>query len=295
MRIYHAAVNVYVLNEYKKRFPKSDVHVLRAHSHKNGDDRLLRTTHRFKCASLYYDSGTYYFYKVAEFPGSPVNFNSYLSYLKYYSKHYDRVFNFDCDFGDEGFDTNIFYQQRLEDEGLDPVPVVHSIHGDEIDYYIEQGYEDVALGSPQITDFGTLAYVMNKFKGTKIRVHLFGNTRFDFLTEFPIYSCDSSVWAQAARFGEIVWWNPWKKGPNQTDRVYIEEYYHEEPKHNRLSVYQYQTELLSYLYDELNITLIDLLGLDGTLYKQLVNLHHYLKLEDIVNQIHRQKGFWTAE
>jgi hypothetical protein len=295
MRIYHAAVNVYVLNEYKKRFPKRDVHVLRAHSHKNGDDRLLRTTHRPKCASLYYDSGTYYFYKVAEFPGLPVNFNSYLSYLKYYRKYYDRVFNFDCDFGDEGFDTNIYYQKRLEDEGLDPVPVVHSIHGDEIDYYIEQGYEDVALGSPQITDFGTLAYVMNKFKGTKIRVHLFGNTRFEFLSEFPIYSCDSSVWAQAARFGEIVWWNPLKKGLNQTDRVYIEEYYHEEPKRNRLSVCQYKTELLSYLYDELNITVDDLLGPDGALFKQLVNLHHYLKLENIVNQIHRQKGFWTAE
>jgi len=164
MRIYHAAVNVYVLNEYKKRFPNREVHVLRAHSHKNGDDRLLRTTHRSKCASLYYDSGTYYFYKVAEFPGSPVNFNIYLRYLKYYRKYYDRVYNFDCDFGDEGFDTNIFYQKRLEDEGLDPVPVVHSIHGDEIEYYILQGYEDVALGSPQITDFGTLAYVMNKFK-----------------------------------------------------------------------------------------------------------------------------------
>ena len=295
MRIYHAAVNVYVLNEYKKRFPNREVHVLRAHSHKNGDDRLLRTTHRSKCASLDFDSGTYYFYKAAEFPGSPVNFNSYLRYLKYYRKYYDRVFNFDCDFGDEGFDTNIFYQKRLEDEGLDPVPVVHSIHGDEIDYYIEQGYKVVALGSPQITNFGTLAYVMNKFKGTKIRVHLFGNTRFEFLTEFPIYSCDSSVWVQAARFGEIVWWNPWKKGPNQTDRVYIEEYYHEEPKRNRLSVHQYKSELLSYLYDELNITMDDLLGLDGALFKQLVNLHHYLKLEDIVNEIHKEKGFWTAE
>ena len=295
MRLQPAGMNVKVLDEIKKHLPKRDIHVLRAHSHRNIDDRLLRTTHRSKCASLDYDSGTYYFYKAAGFPGAPVNFNSYLRHLKYYRKYYDRVFNFDCDFGDEGFDTNIFYQKRLEDEGLDPVPVVHSIHGDEIDYYIEQGYKVVALGSPQITNFGTLAYVMNKFKGTKIRVHLFGNTRFDFLTEFPIYSCDSSVWVQAARFGEIVWWNPWKKGPNQTDRVYIEEYYHEEPKRNRLSVHPYKTELLSYLYDELNITMDDLLGLDGALFKQLVNLHHYLKLENIVNQIHRQKGFWTAE
>jgi hypothetical protein len=301
MRIYHAAVNVKVLNAYKNLYPKRKIHVLRAFSHHNDDDRLLREVHRSKCASLDLDSGTFYLYNSGRYPSlfdtSPshsISFNRYLQYLNYFREHYNRVFNFDCDFGDEGFDTNIFYQQRLEDEGLDPIPVVHSIHSGEIQHYIKQGYGDVALGSPQITDFGTLAYVMHKFKGTKIRVHLFGNTNFEFLTEFPIYSCDSSVWVQAARFGEIVWWSPWKKGPNRTDRVYIEEYYHEEPKRNRLSMYPHKTELLSYLYDELNITMDDLLGPDGTLFKQLANLHHYLKLEDIVNDIHRENGFWTA-
>jgi hypothetical protein len=39
----------------------------------------------------------------------------------------------------------------------------------------------------------------------------------------------------------------------------------------------------------------DLLGIDGALYKQLVNIHHYLNLQDKVNDIHREKGFWTAE
>jgi len=302
MRIQPAAPNVRVLKVIKRLRPASKIHALRAFSHLNDDDRLLRTTHRSKCASLDCDSGTFYAYNSGGYPNlfktdsnRSIGFNKYRQYLRHFRKYYDRIYNFDCDFGDEGFDTNIFYQKRLEDEGLDPVPVVHSIYGDEIDYYIEQGYETVALGSPQITNFGTLSYVMSKFKGTKIKVHLFGNTRFEYLMNFPIYSCDSSVWVQAARFGDIVWWNPFKPGFNKTERVYIEEYYQETPKRNSLSTYRHKTELLKYLDRELGVTMNDLLGPDGALFKQLVNLHHYLNLQDIINGIHREKGFWTAE
>jgi hypothetical protein len=39
------------------------------------------------------------------------------------------------------------------------------------------------------------------------------------------------------------------------------------------------------------VTEPDLLGPDGDFYKQLVNLHYYVRLEDILNHIHRQKGF----
>ena len=302
MRIYHAALNVKVLNMYKRIYPKRKVHVLRAFSHHNDDDRLLRDVHRSKCESLDLDSGTFYLYNSGRYPNlfdtsssHSVSFNRYLEYLRYFREHYDRMYNFDCDFGDEGFESNIFYQKRLEDAGFNPVPVVHSIHSDEIDYYIEEGYEEIALGSPQITDFGTLNYVMYKFKETKRKVHLFGKTKFDFLINFPIYSCDSSVWVQAARFGEFTWWNPWKEGPNKTDRVYLEEYFQEKPKGKSISRYSRKAELLAYLKDELGVTMNDLLGPDGTYFKQLANLHHYLKLEDIVNEIHREKGFWTAE
>ncbi|WP_419657530.1 hypothetical protein Dvar_66760 [Desulfosarcina variabilis str. Montpellier] len=302
MRIYHAALNTKVLNAYAKLYPDRDIHVLRAFSHHNDDDRLLRDPYRSKCASLDLDSGTFYLYNSGEYPNlfdtcpsHQVNFNRYKDYLTHFSKHYDRIYNFDCDFGDDGFDTNIYYQKLLETAGFNPVPVVHSIHSDEIDYYIREGYENVALGSPQITDFGTLSYVMDKFKETRIKVHLFGNTKFDFISNFPIYSCDSSVWVQAARFGEIAWWNRWKKGLNRTDRVYLEEYFQEKPKSKPISTYPRKTELLAYLDNELGITMDDLLGPDGTYVKQMVNLHHYLKLEDRINKIHEQKGFWTAE
>lgn len=302
MRIYHAGLSVRVLTEYKKRLPDRDIHVLRAFSHFNNDDRQLRTEYRSLCASLDFDSGTFYLYNSGGYPkpfGSSsipsITFNGYLEYLKSFSHHYDRFYNFDCDFGDEGFDTNLFYQKRIEDAGFNPVPVVHSIHGEEIKTYIEQGYPQIALGSPQITDFGTLSYVMNKFKDTTIKVHLFGNTTFDFLANFSIYSCDSSVWAQAAKYGDIAWWNPLKTGLNKTERVNIEEYYHDQSKGHSISTYRHKTELLEYLDRELGITMDDLLGPDGSLFKQMANIHHYQNLQGIINEIHRKNGFWTAE
>jgi len=292
MRIYNAALNIKVLLSYRKLYPKRIIYVLRSYANRNKEDQLFRTIHRKKCSKLDLDSGTYSLNNKTD---SSITFNGYLGYSKRYGQYYDRIYNFDCDFSDEGFDTNIYYQKRMEDAGLNPVPVVHSIHNHEVDYYIKQGYETVALGSPQITDFGTLSYIMNKFKGTKIKVHLFGNTSFEFLAYFPIYSCDSSVWAQAARFGEIVWWNPNKKGQNKTERIYIEEYMSHDSKANPISSYLHRAELLKYLYEEIGVTESDLLGYDGTLFKQLVNVHHYLRLEEIINQIHREKGFWTAE
>ncbi len=296
MKIYLADLNIPVFREYKKRLPENKIHVLRAYGCRSKDDQLFRTVYKDDCAGLDYDSGAFSLNNSQEISREDISFRGYLDYVKAYHSSYERIYNFDCDFGDEGFDTNIYYQKRMEDDGLEPVPVVHSINNnDEIDYYIQEGYETVALGSPQITDFGTLAYVMGKFKGTRIKIHLFGNTDFEFLTSFPIYSCDSSNWAQRSRFGEVMWWNPHKVGINKSDSVYIEEYTPPRENVKPLSEYEFKDEFLQYLNDELDLSEDDLLGVDGTLYKQLANVHYYLKREEEVNRIQKMKGFWTAE
>jgi len=295
MKIYHAAITIKVLTEYKNRYPDKKIHALRSYGTRNHEDHLFRTIYRDACASLDLDSGAFSINNREANAGLNINFNGFMEYAKLHKKYYSRIYNFDCDFSDEGFETNIFYQKRMEDEGLAPVPVVHSIYDDEAEYYIKGGYETVALGSSQITDFGTLSYVMGKFRDTEIKIHLLGNTKFEFLTSFPIYSCDSTGWATRAKFGEIKWWNPKKSGLNKTDTIYLEEYIPQRPNVIPLSEYQYREDLGQYLWKDLGITEKDLLGPYGTYLKQVANLHYYLKLEEVVNQIHRQKGFWTAE
>ena len=291
MRIFQASLSSRIFKRYKKLYPNRKIHVLRSYGNRDNDDQLFRTILRKQCSGLDLDSGAFSLNNRQQGSGPDINFNGYMQYAKTYESNYDRIYNYDCDFGDEGFDTNIYYQKRMEDAGLKPVPVVHSIYNDEIEHYIENGYKTVALGSTQITDFGTLAYVVGKFKGTKIKLHLFGNANFEFLTSFPIYSCDASTWAMAGKFGDIKWWNPNKMTPNKTDKIYIEEYIPYRPNVKLLSEYEYRHELLEYLYVELGVTENDLLGPDGTYFKQIVNLHYYLKFEEVINQIHRQKGF----
>ena len=80
------------------------------------------------------------------------------------------------------------------------------------------------------------------------------------------------------------------------DKIYMEEYLDVNKKHKfTYSSYEFREELDKYLYKTLGVTEGDLLGPNGAYYKQLVNLHYYVQLEEIINQIHREKGFWTAE
>ena len=295
MRIYQASLSAKIFKKYKAIKPDKKIHVLRSYGNRDKDDHLFRKIYKDQCESLDLDSGAFSLNNRQQGSGLDITFDGYLYYAKTYESIYDRIYNFDCDFGDEGFDTNIYYQRRMEDAGLKPVPVVHSIYNDEIGYYIENGYETVALGSTQITDFGTLAYVMGKFKDTKIKIHLFGSTNFEYLTSFPIYSCDASTYKMTGIFGDIKWWNPNKSGLNKTDYIYLEEYIPPKPNAKLLSEYEYREELNRYLFEDLGVTENDLLGPDGQYFKQIVNLHYYLKLEEIINQIQRQKGIWTAE
>jgi hypothetical protein len=295
MRIDQSSLSAEVFKRYKARRPDKEIHVLRSYGTRDQDDQLFRTTLRDQCATLDLDSGAFSLNNSQKGSGPDITFVDYLYYAKTYESNYDRIYNFDCDFGDEGFDTNIFYQKRMENAGLKPVPVVHSIYNDEIEYYIESGYKTVALGSTQITNFETLAYVMDKFKGTETKIHLFGSTNFEYLTSFPIYSCDASTWIFAGIYGDIKWWNPHKKRQNMVEYAYLEEMIPPKPNAKPLSEHKYQEEINQYLNQELGITEDDLLGPDGSYFKGLVNLHYYIELEEVINQIHREKGFWTAE
>ena len=295
MKIYNAGLSIKMLKKFNERFPNKKINVLRSYGRRNRDDALFRTTYRNKCASLIEDSGTYSANNRKTGTGPTITFNGYLDYIIRNGESYDCYFNYDIDFSNHGFDTNIYYQKRMEDAGLNPVPVVHDIYGYEIDHYVKSGYKVVALGSSQITNLDILRYAMDKFKGTGIKIHLFGNTTFDFLTSFPIYSCDSTSWANTGRFGDIRYWNPKKQGLNKTKKFNLEEYSPPREYVTLLSEYKYREEFCEFLHKTLGVTEMDLLGPEGTYYKQLVNLYYYVQLEEIVNKIHRAKGFWTAE
>jgi len=262
------------------------------------EDHAFCVKHRDKVDSLILDSGTFTLNYAKPEATSSITLSNYKNYVQTFEKHYDFYFNFDADFSDDGFETNLYNQKYLERFGLLPVPVVHDVWGSEIDYYVDRKdkYQRVALGSAQIKTEETLDYVMERFKGTGIKIHLFGNTTFEFLVNYPIASIDTAMWARTGGYGFIHYWNPRKEGLNKIDKIYMEEFLdHDGEKKVTFSNYAFREDLEKFLLETLNITYQDLMGHDGSYNKMLVNTYYYVQLEDIVNQIHQQKGFNTMD
>ena len=294
MKIHQASLNKRTLLEHNKLFSDRKVSVLRSFGMLSKEEKDFTHKHRNKVDSLIFDSGTFTLNYATGGNTKYITLQNYIDYMKLFGKLYDYYFNFDSDFRDIGFEINLYNLKTMEEYGLTPVPVVHDIWGSEISYYIDNGYKIVALGSAQIRSLETLGFVMDFFKGTGIKIHLLGNTTFEFLANFPIHFCDSAMWARKGGFGYILYWNLKKQGENKTDSIYMEEYIQTKID-NRIifSNYEFQSDLIDYLWNTFGLTHQDLLGEEGSYNKMLVNMHYYIELESIINRIHKRKGFNT--
>ena len=223
MRIYVSSMSIDVLKKYKRLFPDSKINVLRSFAIRDDDVVMLCKRFRPHIGGLILDSGTWTLNQASS-ETDHITVEKYMAYLSVAAKYFDFYFNFDSSFDPDGFEDNYINQLKIEENGLTPVPVVHDIEGDEIQIYIDRGYSRIALGSRQIKTLATLKKVMLRFQGTGIKIHLFGNTKFDLLANAPIHSCDTAMWAREGGWGNIRYWNPQKEGANKTDLIYMEEY-----------------------------------------------------------------------
>ncbi|MEI6153679.1 MAG: hypothetical protein WCQ90_06300, partial [Deltaproteobacteria bacterium] len=160
-------------------------------------------------------------------------------------------------------------------------------------YYIDKGYQMVAIGSNEGKNYNELWPIVDKLYRKGIKIHLFGTTRWELISTLPISSCDSSNGNQIGAFGDIKYWNPKKQGNNKTDIIYLEEYLRPGPQRGiTLSTYEFREDLERYLWENFHITTDHLVGYEKELYKQLVNVHHLVEIQHEINKIHRIKGYW---
>jgi len=296
MMIYNSSLSLDILRKYKELFPDSKINVLRSFAVLDNDVALLCKRLRPYIGGLILDSGTWTLNQAPAAIAANITVEKYIAYLRIAAKYFDFYFNFDSNFEPDGFEENYTNQLKIEASGFSPVPVVHDIEGKEIQTYIDRDYRRVALGSRQIKTLTTLEKVMLKFAGTGIKVHLFGQTKFDLLANVPIHSCDTAMWAREGGWGKIRYWNPQKDGENKTDRLYLEEYINTDQADGiTLSKYQYRKEFEAFLWDTFKLEYGDLIGKDRAINKALVNLHYFVQLEKIITDIHKKKGFETEE
>ena len=295
MRIYNSSMSVDVLKKYKKLFPDSKINVLRSFAIRDNDVAMLCKRFRPHIGGLVLDSGTWTLNQASS-KTEHITVEKYMAYLSVAAKYFDFYFNFDSSFEPDGFADNYANQLKIEESGLTPVPVVHDIEGEEIQRYIDRHYSRVALGSRQIKTLATLKKVILRFEGTGIKIHLFGNTKFDLLANAPIHSCDTAMWAREGGWGNIRYWNPHNEGENKADRIYLEEYISTDKTEGiTFSTYENRKEFEEYLWNTFNLEYGDLIGCDRAVNKMLVNTHFFVQMEKIITDIHRKKGFNTDE
>ena len=289
MIIYLSSLNSIILKKYHDKM-KQNVSGLVSYALLDGDTVDVVREKGKKLDGLILDCGAWTDQKSM----NPTDIDEYISYLLVTGGHYDFYFNLDQDFRENVFSSlNLGHLLKLEEAGLHPVPVIHSLYTGEIEYYIDKGYKIIALGSSYATRLDALKFVFDKFaKYPDVKIHIFGTTNYKNLIEVPAYSVDSSSWGTSGKFGDMTYWNSESDKVDKTDRIYIGGYYrpYDEPEHH-FETYYCKKQLEEYLEKTFHFTYKDFLGANGYYNLQIVNIHHYVELEKRITEEHRKKGF----
>lgn len=289
MKIYHASLNLRILKKYYQMFSQPLNVLISFAVIGRGTGGFLNNRHML--SSIIADSGAW---SVAK--GKKIDFSivTLIAYLKLWGHRFDRYFNFDTDFSDHGFSNNWANQQRMEQAGLSPIPVVHNFFNFEIDFYMSlQKYPWLALGSAQSTNLDDFRYAVDriKWKDSRAKVHWFGGSKYEWLIQTPVASCDTTTWAKTGGYGDIYFWNDQKNSVNKADKIYVggrlrsnrDDGYH-------FVTYPWRKDLEEYLANTFGFEYADLLGYDDKFNRQLVNVRFFAELEDRINAERQMRG-----
>lgn len=283
--------------EFHARFPKWPLNVLLSFAIEQHFQEF-QEMHRNKICSLILDSGAYTLNKSIWVKRPPNILRAYTNFSELASKYYDFIFNLDEDFTLHGYDINMFNQIELEESNIDPIPVIHNLDNNEADRFIDLGYDLVAIGQCEGgRPFKKLDRVVNKLHAKNVKVHLFGVTEIEALAKLPIWSCDSSSWAQYVKYGQVMWWNSELIDWNPIECIYFPKHQinHDPRKGRNYWDYIYQDQFNKYLETNLGITIDNLIGDDKEHYRSLVNILFYKEMERYITEYHRDNGFTFDE
>lgn len=291
--IYLVDVSSKELQAYHAIHPGEHPNLLLSYARLSKDTGKLMFADRHLIGSLIMDSGTYSLNSNPQKHADKVTLARYKAYLQSVGRYFDFYFNFDQDFSRNGFKVNLANQLDLERVGLKPVPVVHDSYSNEIQYYVNHGYELVSLGSAELRDADVyeLRRIVDKMYVNGIKVHFLGCTDYEKLAYVPIYSADSATWNQAASRGHLLYWNPLKPGIDKKDKICFVYDLPEKYMINHIDHHPHQREIEAYLNKELGYSIPELKGSAGSLNRSVANIHYYVKLEKRIADKHRELGF----
>ena len=297
IKIYLSSFDFNVLQEYRARFSDAEINILLSYGTTNSDYYKMIVKHRNLIDSLILDSGAFSLNNIKGDNGKPITFEGFVEYCKALKDNFDFIFNFDSDFNLDGYETNYRNQLKLENNGIPVVPVVHDYIGEkttELDEYLSK-YDLISLGkSKHKNNKKILSDTVLKIKQAGKKVHLLGVNEYDRLKDLPVDYSDSSNWAQGQIFGFMYYWNV-KNEPNDPEKTLRFRDFEPDKSKNMpiLEDVKYIEEVFDYLNNELGVTYQMLYGQKATFYRQLVNTHYYVKLQDHLRAAHKANNFDT--
>ncbi len=288
MRIYHAGLTKKVLLRYHALYPERKLNVLFSHGRPNSEADDFHTKYKSYVNSLILDSGTWTLNSSKNKPVINITRETYLDYLQSFKQFYEFYFGFDEDYNKKGFYTNDEHQRFLKAAGLRPIPVIRDIDGEEVDYYINMNHNFLAIGSSEVVNAERIHSIVWRLFKQSIKVHLFGTTRFEYLIDAPVFSCDSSNWVRVGNDDRILFWNEENLKRNKGKSLYLETYACPIKKKATMYMdYEYKVDVDKYLEEELGVTYTDLQGKKRLETRALVNLHYFVKLEELITAYHK--------
>lgn len=296
MRIYHADLNLKAFLKYLELFPDRRINLLLSFGNITQDDYEYMKVHSKHLNNSLQDSGVWTANFAKPERRKKITLLTYLYHLKLYYNCFDDIFNFDIDFSENGFETNLNNQLFLEKNGFNPIPVIHSYSPNEVNYYIDRGYDFIAIGSSQVkNNYTMLSALVWRLYYENIKVHLFGTAKYEYIATLPIFSCDTTNWSHSATRGYIYYWNENKVTyQDKTDIIFFEDHFLMDYERNYYVNYKYRSEFEKYLKDNFNMSISNLVCGDGKLNKNIfrfvVNINYFYNLERYITEIQKDSG-----
>ena len=293
MKIFQSSPNLRTLLELHKRRPDVKLNLLLSFGVPTSDLIGFMDRHRHLSNWLIYDSGAY----SINFAQNPkirdLTVDDYIVQLSLVHKYFDFCFNFDSDFREQGVGNNASMQTKIETAGYPVIPVVHDYYGDEIQSFIDGGHETIALGSFKNRSPDDVKHALKTTYPAGIKVHLFGKVGLRYIAHLPVWSCDASSWAQYVKFGRILFWDNDKTSIDKTVCLVLSDFNECKPGEQYFETYAKRDVVEQYIFDNLGIKYMQLMGYRKEMYRSLVNHLFYWNLEKYVTGIHHEKGFKT--
>jgi hypothetical protein len=215
---------------------------------------------------------------------SKITVTEYLKYLTLFGDRFDQYFNLDDRFDDP--DHNQYNQQFLEEnlpEGTQkPIPVVHDTNDPfaEFSQYATLGHDYIAIGSTINIPDDTMARIKETYPNVKI--HLFGKIALTELKKRYYHSADSTTWADAASFGDILYWDP---DDNEFHKIYMGGTDRRDGESDHYKRFVKKDKVEAFLKDTFDFEYRDLLIKKGSEARYIVNLYYYSKLEEYLTRL----------